>query len=92
MLKFEFEIIGVKVGSASMTIGMLGLKVAPKEGNSTFTEKCLIKKLLPKSPNIWATFVRKFVVKIFQQEPNLVTMVGAWIRDCLLIFWHDLGT
>ena len=28
-----------------------------------------------KSPNIWATFARKFVAKNFQKLPNLVTLL-----------------
>ena len=30
-----------------------------------------------KLPNIWATFVRNFVTKTFQKEPNLVTLVAV---------------
>ena len=30
---------------------------------------------LAKFPNIWATFDRKFVAKMFQKSPNLVTLL-----------------
>ena len=32
------------------------------------------------SPNIWATFVRKFVVKNFQKSPNLVTLFSTLLN------------
>ena len=30
-------------------------------------------------PNIWASFVRKFVAKSFQKSPNLVTLVESFL-------------
>ena len=35
------------------------------------------------SPNIWANFVRKFVAKIFQKWPNLVTLLPNDIKTTL---------
>ena len=35
-------------------------------------------KLPIKSPNIWATFERKFTTKSFQKSPNLATLIAAY--------------
>ena len=36
-----------------------------------FTSKEIILKKVQKLANIWATFVRKFLAKTFQNQPNL---------------------
>ena len=40
----------------------------------------MVSKLPKKSPNIWATFVRKFVAKTVKKSPNLVTLVTCEIE------------
>ena len=44
-----------------------------KGSNSSFYLRNKVFIIAPKLPNIWATFVRSFVTKNFQNWPNLVT-------------------
>ena len=49
--------------------------VAQKSAKELLLKKCCFSKEPPKVINIWARFVRKYVVKKFQKSPNLVTLL-----------------
>ena len=63
--------------------------VAKKESAEVFIWKVPYLKYPQKSPNISATFVRKFVAKIFKKSPNLVTLVDRSIGLSTKV-WIDL--
>ena len=63
---------------AGMTGSPIFSQICSNGSNSLFLDKNDVSKS-PKSPGIWATFVRKFVIKNFQISPNLVTLVGTLV-------------
>ena len=54
----------------------------PKWIHSNFYLQVMFSKLPKKLPNIWATFVRKFVTKAFQKSPNWLLCV-IWLESDL---------
>ena len=51
------------------------LQKLPPKVTAVWLKMWWFSKLSKKSPNIWATFARKFVAKNFQKLPNLVTLL-----------------
>ena len=52
-------------------------KVAQKVTSPVWLKMWWFSQLPKKSPNIWATFVTKFIAKKFQKSPNLVTLFSG---------------
>ena len=52
-------------------------KVAQILDTIVFTLKVMLFKMPKQFPNIWATFIKKMVVKNFQKSLNLVTLAAA---------------
>ena len=50
-------------------------KVAQKVASPVWLKKQRFSQLPKKSPNIWATFVIKFIAKKIKKLPNLVTLI-----------------
>ena len=59
-------------------------KVAPKVATTVITHKVTFFKMLEISPNIWATFLIRFVAKNIKKSPNLVTLLTrcSWHSGC----------